>query len=251
MPHSTVRRLALATTALAVCLTTAACSSDDGGDAADDASTPATSSATASESASASESAGATESTETPSESATMLTDEQVTPALLVPDDFGGYGFTIGQSTDDDSPLPCADPGSPGIDAQVPPQATGSTELDNNAVQAVIAQDIQVYDTPALATKVWTLLQDGLGCTDGVLPDGTAITIGASQDVTSQVNTDGIGTSTAWQFGNDKIKGVIVASQSQSVVTDVIFIAAKDANEKKLPNPLGVAKIAFAKILTH
>jgi hypothetical protein len=98
---------------------------------------------------------------------------------------------------------------------------------------------------------VWTLLEDGLGCTNGVLPDGTQITIGAGQDVTAQVNTDGIGTSTAWQFGNAQLKGVIVASQSQSVVTDVIFVAAKDANEKKLPDPLGVAKVAFAKILTH
>ena len=242
------RRTSLAVAAVSLCLAASACNSG-GDDSASDSDTSSSAPSSSSTSASASTSS-ATDSTA--SSTSTPLTDDQVTPALLVPDDLQGYGFTAGPTpSDDDSALPCAAPGSPGIDAQVPPQAHGGTELDNNAVGASIVQEIQVYDTPDEAAQAFGLLVDGLNCPSGTLPDGTTIQIKAAGDVTAQVNTNGLGQSTAWQLKSAQFDGIIVATLSQSVATDILYLKAKGADESQLPNPLDVSKVAFQKILAN
>lgn len=242
----TSRRTSLVLAAAALSLAAAACSSGgDDSSSGDDTSSAAPSSSATSESTAASSATAS-------STGATPLTDDQVTPALLVPDDLPGYGFTTGPAlSDDDSALPCAAPGSPGIDAQVPPQATGGTELDNNDVGASVVQQIQVYDSPEKAAQAFALLVSGLNCSSGTLPDGTTIRIKAAQDVTAQVNTNGLGESTAWQLSSAQFDGIIVATLSQAVATDILYLKAKDADESQLPNPLEVSKVAFQKILAN
>lgn len=249
-PARNGRRTSLAVAAVSLCLAASACGSgDDSGASADDTSSSAPTSSSTSASASTSTSAA----TDTASAStAAPLTDDQITPALLVPDDIQGYGFTTGPAPgDDDSAPPCAPPGSPGIDSQVPPQAHGGTELDNNTVGASIIQQIQVYDTPDKAAQAFGLLVDGLNCSSGTLADGTTVKIKSAGDVTAQVNTNGVGQSTAWQLKSAQFDGIIVATLSQSVATDILYLKLKGADESKLPNPLDVSKVAFQKILAN
>ena len=248
-PARAARRTSLAVAAVSLCLTAAACGGGDDKASGDDTSSapPSSASTSATASTSASSATAATSAT-----GATPLTDDQVTPALLVPDDIAGYGFTTGPTpTDDDSALPCAAPGSPGIDAQVPPQAHGGTELDNNTVGASIVQEIQVYDSPDKAAQAFGLLVDGLNCASGTLPDGTVVKIRSAGDVTTQVNTNGVGKSTAWQLKSAQFDGIIVATLSSSVATDILYLKAKSADESQLPNPLDVSKVAFQKILAN
>ena len=248
----TARRTSLAVAAVSLCLVAGACGGGDGSASDSDTSSAPPSSASTSASASASSTSTTSATDSTATSSATPLTDDQVAPALLVPDDIQGYGFTTGPAPgDSDSAPPCAPPGSPGIDSQVPPQAHGGTELDNNTVGASIIQQIQVYDSPDKAAQAFGLLVDGLNCSSGTLSDGTTVKIKAAGDVTAQVNTNGVGKSTAWQLKSSQFDGIIVATLSSSVATDILYLKVKGADESQLPNPLDVSRLAFQKILAN
>ncbi len=245
-------RVALVATLLSLTLF-AGCGGDDkkDSDSADDKSTDATSETT-------SASASPTETTPvetTPAETSTPpmptegdVTSEQLNAALLTPAEIAP-DFALGTYTDEDSPPPCDPSGTP-VDEVVPPQIQGGTEIDHVDGIAAVQEEIAVYETEALATQAFGLAVAGLACAEGSIA-GSPFTIGPPQDVTAQVNTSGIGTSTAWEVSSEGFKGVIVATLASRLILATQFGATPDADTSALPSPVDIAAAAFAKALAN
>jgi hypothetical protein len=197
---------------------------------------------------SASTSAGASASS--PDSSASPITDAQVAAALLTVDDLTGFtGWVVNPAPNSDSAGPCDPTGTPPVSQRVPAEATASVEMDHQGDGSVILQDVNAYADDGQAAQAFALFVAGLGCTDGTLSDGTPITIGKGSDVTSQVNTDGLGRSTAWQFTGKGFEGVAVATLSHGIATDLVVIKPTGGSTADIPNPISLAQAAFQKIL--
>ena len=184
------------------------------------------------------------------SSSSPAITQAELDDALLTRDDVG-YGFRQGSYAPNDQRNPCDPPGTPSVDQRVPPQLSSGRTLDSGTVDAELVQSASIYHTPAEAARAFALAVKGVSCRHGTLSDGTAVTIAAGVDVTSQVNDSGVGTSTAWQLSNAQVRGVIVATLSGRVANACIFVAAANVDTSELPDPVAIAKLAFDKLLAH
>lgn len=177
------------------------------------------------------------------------VSQEQLDAALLTPEEVGD-GFVLGDYSDSDDPPVCDPSGSP-VDEQVPPQVQGGTAFDHSTVQASVQEEISIYASDAEAANAFALGSAGITCSEGTLPDGTAITIDAPQDVTSDVDPSGLGSSTAWGVSGDGFEGVLIVTLAHRVIQSATFIAATDADTSTLPNPLDIAAAAWAKALAN
>lgn len=240
-------RLASVAAVLALATALAACG-DDGSDSSEEVTETVT--ASPSETTEATTSAP-TETTPSapmdPSEG--DITQEQVEAALLTAAEVGPE-FVDSSWTDESTPPLCDPEGTP-VDEQVPAQVKGGTQIDHTEGIASMVEEIAIYATEAEATEAFTLASAGLGCTEGTTDDGQSVTIGPPQDVTAQVNSSGIGTSTAWEVSSDSFDGVVVATLAGRIVMACSFASAPDADVSALPDPVSVAADAFAKALAN
>ena len=245
-------RIAAVATLLTLTSFLAACGGDDkDGDSSDD-KTTATVTASPSETTSA-----PTETTPTETAPVTPMdpteagdvTQEQVNAALLVPEEVGA-DFVLGAYTDSDDP-PLCDPSGAPLDEQVPPQVQGGTEIDHSSGDAALQEEITIYATEADAANAFAIGTAGITCTDGTTADGTSVTIDAPQDVTAQVNTSGIGTSTQWGVTGGGLQASLIVTLAGRVILVTSFTATSDFDTSTLPNPVDVANAAFAKALAN
>lgn len=177
------------------------------------------------------------------------VTLAQVEAALLSPEEIAP-GLEEDEWTDDDSPPPC-DPSAAPTDETVPPAVQAGIEIDTTDGNASVTEEIAIYDTEAEAAQAFALGSEGLNCPSAELPDGTTVTIGPATDVTAQVNTTGIGSSTAWELGGDGFTGALVATIAGRVIVASTFFAAEGADTSNLPTPIEIAERAFAKALAN
>jgi len=247
-------RIAAVATLLALTTFLAACGGDDKDSDSSDDKTTATVTATPSETTSA----PSTETTPTetapvtpmdPTATAGDVSQEQVDAALLLPEEVGA-DFLLGTYSDSDDP-PLCDPSGTPIDEQVPPQVQGGTEIDHSSGNAALQEEISIYATEADAANAFAIGTAGITCTDGTTVDGTAVSIEAPQDVTAQVNTSGIGTSTQWGFTYDGFQASLIVTLAGRVILATSFLATSDFDTSTLPNPVDVADAAFAKALAN
>ncbi|MDZ5620293.1 hypothetical protein [Nocardioides bizhenqiangii] len=241
-------RTAAVATVLALSLLTAC---GDGGDDSDSSDDPVTETVTEapSETTSAPTDASTTAETDvTPMDPTGDITQEQVDAALLTPEEVGP-GFVAGTYSDENSP-PLCDPSSPPVEEVVPSQISSGTQIDHVDGNAAMQEEIVIYATEAEATEAFTVASDGLACSEGTL-DGETITISAPEDVTSQVNQSGLGTSTAWGVSSESFDGVLVASLAGRVIVATQFASAPGTDTSALPNPVEVAATAWAKALSN
>lgn len=176
------------------------------------------------------------------------ITQEQVEAALLTPEEIGSE-FVLGDYVDEDTPPLCDPEGTP-LDVAIPPAVSGGTQIDHTEGIAAMQEEIAIYTSEAEATEAFTLATEGLSCSEGSL-DGSPVTIGPAQDVTTQVNTTGLGTSTAWEVSSDSFTGVVVATLAGRVIVACTFLSAPDADTSALPQPVDIATDAFAKALAN
>jgi len=246
-------RIAAVATLLTLTTLLAACGSDDkDSDSSDD-------KTTATVTASPSETTSAPPTEATPTETAPVtpmdpteagdVTQEQVDAALLVPEEVGA-DFVLGAYADSDDP-PLCDPSGTPLDEQVPPQVQGGTEIDHSTGNAALQEEITIYATEADAANAFAIGTAGITCTEGTTSDRTAVTIDAPQDVTAQVNTSGIGTSTQWGLTGDGFQASLIATLAGRVILTTAFQATSDFDTSTLPNPVDVANAAFAKALAN
>lgn len=246
-------RIAAVATILALTTALAACGGDDGkdSDSSDDEVTE-TVTASPTETATTEATTAPTDASVTPmdpTDTSGEVTQEQLDAALLTAEDLGA-GFVLGEWTSEDSPPPCDPSGTP-VDTQIPPAVEGGVEINTADGQASLQEELAIYDTEALAAEAFGLGSAGLGCTTATLPDGTTAEIGPAQDVTAEVNTSGIGSSTAWEISGDGFEVVLVATLAGRVVMACTFANSPDADTSTLPNPIEVAEAAFAKALAN
>lgn len=244
-------RVAAAATLLTLTTVLAACGGDDKDSDSDE---QVTETVTASESASESASETTSPTTAPPTSVTPMdptgdITLEQVNAALLTPAEVSP-DFVLGNWTNEDSPPPCEPEGTP-VDVTIPPSVEGGVEMGTSDGQIAMSEEIAIYETEDLASEAFSLGSAGLDCTTATLPDGSTATISAPQDVSSQVNANGIGTSTAWQVTGDGYEVLLVATLSGRIVLACTFSSATDADTSALPNPVDVATAAFAKALAN
>lgn len=244
-------RVAAAATLLTLATVLAACGGDDKDSDSDE---QVTETVTASESASASASETTSSTTAPPTSVTPMdptgdITLEQVNAALLTPAEVSP-DFVLGDWTNEDSPPPCEPTGTP-VDVTIPPSVEGGVEMGTSDGQIAMSEEIAIYESEDLASEAFSLGSAGLDCTTATLPDGTTATISAPEDVSSQVNANGIGTSTAWQVTGDGYEVLLVATLSGRIVLACTFSSATDADTSALPNPVDVATAAFAKALAN
>lgn len=247
-----LRTVATAATLLALTVSLAGCGEDEDGDAGEPVTETVTESAAPTSSApTTSATASTTDGSVTPMDptASSDVTQEQAEAALLTPEEVG-TDFVLGAYTDSDDPLPC-DPGGTPLDVQVPPGVTGGTQIEHSSGEAALIEEIAIYDSEEEAAQAFGIGTAGLSCTDGTLPDGTAITLDAAQDVTADVNTSGLGTTTAWGFSTDEIEGVFVATLAGRVVLSTSFQSLTGADTSSLPDPIDVQATAFAKALAN
>jgi hypothetical protein len=196
-----------------------------------------------------------TDATETPTAEAPMdptdgdITLEQVQAALLTPEEVGA-DFTLGSYDETDDPPPCDPTGTP-VDEAVPPSVQSAVQFDHSTGNAAVQEEISIYATEAVAAEAFALGSAGITCSEGTLPDGSAVTITPPSDVTAVVNTSGIGTSTQWGFTGDGYQGTIVATLAGRVIVATTVQATSDFDISTLPNQATVASDAFAKALSN
>jgi hypothetical protein len=207
--------------------------------------TPTTSDTTATE-ASTEASTPTDTTSETPMDPTGDVTQEQLDAALLTPEEVGA-GFVAGTYTDTDDPPLCDENGTP-LDQQFPPQVQGGTEIEQSDGIAALQEEITIYESDEVAAQAFAAGAAGLDCTDGTT-NGTAVKIGPPQDVTANVDTSGLGTTTAWEVTSDSFQGVLVVTVAHRVVLAISYAAAPDADTSSLPNPVDVQATAFAKAL--
>lgn len=249
-----LRKASLATTAsLLAMLMLAGCggddSDDDNADSSDEETTSETTEATeASTSASVSATPTPTEPTE-PMDTAGDITQEQVDAALLTAAEVSPE-LVEGTWTDESTPPPC-DPDATPTDEQVPPQVEGGVSFETADGAALMEEELSIYETDALAAEAFQLGSAGLDCTEGTFADGSAFTIGAPTDVTAEVNTSGLGTTTLWEVAGEGFEGALVVTLSSRVLLVTTFIATDGADTSGLPAPIEVAEAAFSKALAN
>jgi len=186
----------------------------------------------------------------TPPSSSPTITQAELDAAMLDAADVG-HGFVLGTFQPNTQGGPCEPTGTPSVDQRVPPEFSAGRTFDSRTVQAEITQNAAIYSTTAMAAHAFALAVRGESCRHGLLAGTTQVTISPGQDVTSQVNGNGVGKSTAWQLTSGSIRAVIVATLSGRVADACIFVAGAKVNTAKLPNPLALAKAAFDKLLAH
>lgn len=177
------------------------------------------------------------------------VTQDQLDAALLTPEEVGA-DFVAGSYADSDDPPPC-DPSATPLDQQVPPTVQGGVEIDHSSGQAAMQEEISIYGSDDDAANALTLGTNGLACSDGTLPDGSAVKIEAPQDVTADVDPSGLGTSTAYSFSGDGYDGVLIITIAHQVILTTTFQSATGAATSTLPNPVDVAATAWAKALAN
>lgn len=244
-------RLLAATATLLSLMLLAACGDDDGSES------EAGETETVTETASSEPTTDAT--TTAPTETASVspmdptegsdITVEQVNAALLAPEDIAP-GLVQGQWTNDDSPPPCDPDGQP-TDVVVPPAVESGTEISTADGNANLTEEIAIYDTEDEAAEAFRVGSAGLDCSSATLTDGTTATIGAPEDVTAQINTSGIGTSTSWSVSAEGYEVVLIATLSGRLLMANTFVVAQGADTTGLPTPLETAQLAFAKALAN
>ncbi|KAA1417134.1 hypothetical protein F0U44_18380 [Nocardioides humilatus] len=190
-----------------------------------------------------------TDSSATPMDPTGDVTQEQLDAALLTAEEVGA-GFVLGTYTDTDDPPLCDPDGTP-LDEQFPPQVTGGVELDHSDGIAAIQEELAIYESDEAAATAFAAGLAGLNCTDGTTGDGTAVTIGAPQDVTANVDTTGLGTSTAYEITSESFQGVLIVTLAHRVILATSFAATPDADTSAFPNPIDVQAAAFAKALAN
>lgn len=245
-------RLLAATATLLALTVLAACGDDDNGSDADAEETETiTETASPDETTDATTSA-TTESTDVPPMDPTEggdITVEQVDAALLTPDDIAP-GLVQGEWTNEDSPPPC-DPDAQPTDVVVPPAVESGTEISTADGNAALSEEIAIYDTEGEAAEAFEVGSAGLDCETATLPDGTTVTIGAPEDVTAQVNSSGIGSSTAWSVTGEGYEIVLIATLSGRLIMANTFVVADGADTTGLPTPVETASLAFQKALAN
>jgi len=243
-------RVAAVATLLTLTTFLAACGDDDKDSDADDKVTETvTASEPASESASTAPPTTAPTTDVTPMDPTGDITVEQVNAALLTPGEVSP-DFVLGTWTSEDSPPPCDASGTP-VDVTIPPSVEGGTEMGTSDGQIAMSEEIAIYESEDVAADAFALGTAGLACSTATLPDGTTATIAPPEDVSAQVNTSGIGTSTAWQITGDGYEVLLVATLSGRIILACTFSAATDADTSALPNPVDIAATAFAKALAN
>ncbi len=250
-----LRKASLATTAsLLAMLMLAGCGGDDSDDDTSDGSDEETTTSETTEATEASTSASVsatptpTEPTE-PMDTAGDITQEQVDAALLTAEELGA-GFTEGTWTDTSTPPPCDPNGTP-TDEQVPPQITGGVTFESADGTAVMEEELSIYETEDLAAEALQLGSAGLDCAEGTFPDGSTFSIEGPTDVTADVNTSGLGTSTLWEVTAEDQEGVLIVTLSSRVLMVNYFASTPGADTSALPNPIDVAEAAFNKALAN
>lgn len=176
------------------------------------------------------------------------VTQDQLNAALLTPEEVG-TGFVAGNYTHTEDP-PLCDPNGTPLDQQIPPQVQGGTEIDQSDGIAALQEEIAIYSSDEEAAQAFALGVAGLDCTNGS-SNGTAVKIGKPQDVTADVDTSGLGTTTAWQVTSKSFQGALVVTVAHQVVLAISYAAAPDADLSSLPNPVDVQTAAFAKALAN
>ena len=179
---------------------------------------------------------------------ATSVTRAELAGALLTTADVG-HGFTLGTYRPDGQGGPCDPPGTPSVDQRVPPQVSSGRTFVRSAAQ--ISQSAAVYASSAEAARAFALSVKGTNCRHGQLTNGSRVTITAGRNVTAAINGTGVGASTAWQLSNGSVRAVIVATLSGRLATACVFVAGSRVNTSTLPNPVGLAKAAFDKLLAQ
>lgn len=246
-----LRSVAAAATLLALVAGLAGCGGDDD-KSSDDSDDPVTATVTEDPSTDATDATSEpTDATEPPPMDPTgeEITQEQVDAALLTAAEVGP-DFVDGAYTESSDPLPCDPDGAP-IEEQVPSTVSGGAQIEHSSGEAAVIEEITIYATEAEAAEAFGIGTAGLSCTDGTLPDGSAITLEAPQDLTAEVNTSGIGTTTAWAFSTEEIDGAFVATLAGRVIVSTSFQALNTADTSGLPSPADVAADAFAKALAN
>ncbi len=160
-----------------------------------------------------------------------------------------GHGFALGTYRPDGQGGPCDPPGTPSVDQRVPPQITSGRTFTRSAAE--IIQSAAIYASSAEAARAFALSVKGTSCRRGRLTDGSTVKITTGRDMTAEINGNGVGTSTAWQLSNGSIRAVIVATLSGRLATACVFLAGSRVDTSTLPNPVGLAKAAFDKLLAH
>jgi hypothetical protein len=245
-----LRQVAAAATLVALASTLAGCGGDDSkDDASDKVTKTVTPSPSPTETATTESTSPSDTTSATPMDPTGDVTQEQVDAALLTPEEVGA-DFVAGTYTDTDDPPPCDPSGTP-IDEAVPPQVQGGTEIDHTSGQLAMQEEISIYADDATAANAFTLGVSGLTCSDGTLSDGSTVSLEAPQDVTAQVDTSGLSSSTAYSFSGDGFEGVLIVTLASRVIMTTTFQGATGADTSGVTAPVDLAAAAFAKALAN
>jgi hypothetical protein len=186
----------------------------------------------------------------TPSTGGVPQTKEQATAALLETADVGD-SFKLGTYEESKDPQPCAAPGSPPLNTQVPPAVTVGREFDSTTPQAAVDEELSVYADEATAQRALTVGSQGMNCKTGKVyySDGTSdnVTIDGPQDIKTALGVD-VDDAGAWHLANKDVQGSLVVVRTGTVLTVLTFSAAADADTSKLPDLATITKTAITKV---
>src|SRR5436190_10193497 len=102
-------------------------------------------------------------------------------------------------------------------------------------------EEISIYADEATAANAFTLGVSGLTCSDGTLADGSTVTLDAPQDVTAQVDTSGLSSSTAYSFSGDGYEGVLIVTLASRIIMTTTFQGATGADTTGVTAPVDLA----------
>ena len=164
-------------------------------------------------------------------------------------------GFTELPYSETSVPQPCAATGTKPALTQLPPTTRAGRQFSLQSPHAVLAEDVFVMPSAAVAAHLVTVIQAGLACTTGAYTpvDGQpqAVIVKGPKSISDVVAVPGYSPS-SWTMQNDSLSVSYVVAQDQQVVVTLAFIVSTTSDLTALPQDLGprIARTALIKTRT-
>jgi hypothetical protein len=203
--------------------------------------------------------AAATSAVPTPTETAaptptpTASSAGRLDSLLITAADIKDPSFQETQYTESTEPAPCTPKAKGTLDQQVPPEQRAGRDLARTAdPQALVEEQLKVYDTTITASKALAFAKAGLGCAKGVTynSDGSTspITIHGPRDVTGALPS-GVDEAYDWTLQSSDLQAEAVAARIGDVLVLLEFATVANADVSKLPDTGSIAARAVQKVI--